>query len=115
MLAKSIRKGISEEIARDDDLIWTAGLIPGKRGSGKGVTGNREQKMEHRRETGCGVTAWQVDTTCLSFPTLCSSTDLASWRPLLDRARVFRKSGGDRLRLHMGPDPVGSVLTLRAS
>ena len=28
--------------------------------------------------------AWQVDTTCLNFPALCSSTGLASWRPLLN-------------------------------
>lgn len=78
MLAKSIGKGISEEIARDDDLIWTAGLSRGKRGQERGSAGNREQKMEHRRETGVVPTAWQVDTTCLNFPTLCSSTDLAS-------------------------------------
>lgn len=36
MLAKSIGKGISEEIAKDDELIWTAGVSRGKRGQERG-------------------------------------------------------------------------------
>lgn len=44
MLAKSIGKGISEETARDDDLIWTAGVSRGEKGSGKGSQGIGSRK-----------------------------------------------------------------------
>ena len=76
----------------------------GGKGVRKGVTGNREQKMEHSWETGCGAHRpgrWipLASTFPPSVPQLTWPLGGLCWMPL-DRARVFRRRWGQTGSAH---------------
>lgn len=71
-------------------------------GSGQeGVTGNRGQGMQNRREARCSVRGPSTgrEALCLNFPMLCSSAALGSGRPLsntFEQSQKYPEGNGDR-------------------